>query len=619
MGGWTPEKAAKWDNYNPNATATVSVWSPEKAAKWDAYDPYTSSVSKGDSWGALGLKSMLKAAISPLDIPKAIGAGIDYLSTNPAGIIENPLEPSTSAPTNISKYIPGTADIRGAVNKHTGVDLEPHPSTPAQEIFANTVEGAAALAPWGFAGKANLAQKGLNALNLGKTGAKIGALSGVLQQGGVNPLVADIGASIAEPTLAPKNLLSAFAKPKEALAKIPLGIMGLGKKGLNIEAAQAAKDLGIELPAAALTNSTLTGLADQMLGKTFFYGNKLKQKYAQAENQTVKALEDIYDRTGPRRTEEVEKQIGDLFNKSEITLPKTATTKPSNLKQALDDIKINTAILSPDQKSLLSALETLKNEIEPLSKIQTQYGSIKLPLQEMSVDKLIGTKRSLNQIIKWDMDEGVKNQLRKVQKAILRDIEEYGKTNPEWYKTFKEADNLFGKVAKREKLEGLLGDKSVNADTGNLSFNKLAKSISTPGKLDLLKKQVDPETLEQIQKLGKVAQAMAIKSKSVPNPSGTAVTAATLGLVGAIYANPMLAFTGSGIAAVVGAATASKLLTDKKLIDLALKLAKNPDKPNLLAAANLNKRVKELTGYSAVALNKEIQRAESEKTEERDQ
>lgn len=434
------------------------------------------------------------------------------------------------------------------------------------------------------------------------TGSSIGGGSGVLQEAGVDPLYADLISSVATPTaiVKGKSLLNNFTKPRETLAKIPMKLMGLTPKGMNIEAAKAARDLGIDLPAAAVTDSKLTALADQYVGKAPIFGNKLKNKYLLAEEQTQKVLSDIFDEIGPSRTPELEGHIAGLYNKVATSLPADAKVLPTNLKRAIDDIKINTAILSPDEKSLLQSLETIKNEIEPASKIVSQYGPIKLPLQEYDVNKLVGTKKSLNSIIKWDMDEGVKNQLRKIQKAISQDIEEYGKTNPEWYDAFKEADKLYGDVARREKLENILGHKATNYATDSLSYNALAKAINNPKNTKSIRKQLTPETFDKIQKLGTVAKAMAIKSKNIPNPSGTATTGGISAAIFGLFYDPIT--TAKLLGAGYGA---TKLLTDKKFLDLALKLAENPN--NLATTTALNHRIKEITGYSAVALNKNLQ------------
>lgn len=434
------------------------------------------------------------------------------------------------------------------------------------------------------------------------TASSIGAGSGVMQEAGVDPLYADLISSVATPTaiVKSKSLLNNFTKPRETLAKIPMKLMGLTPKSMNIEAARAARDLGIDLPAAAVTDSKLTALADQYVGKAPIFGNKLKNKYTLAEEQTQKVLSDIFDEIGPARTPEIEGNIAGLYNKVATSLPAEAKVLPANLKKAIDDIKINTAILSPDEKSLLQSLETIKNEIEPASKIISQYGPIKLPLQEYDVNKLVGTKKSLNSIIKWDTDAGVKNQLKKIQKAISRDIEQYGKSNPEWYDAFKEADKLYGDVAKRERLENILRHKATSDATESLSYNTLAKAINNHKNTASIRKQLTPETFEKIQKLGTVAKAMAIKSKNIPNPSGTATTGGISAAIFGLFYDPITT------AKLLGAGYGTtKLLTDKKFLDLALKLAENPN--NLATTTALNHRLKEITGYSAIALNKNLE------------
>jgi len=434
------------------------------------------------------------------------------------------------------------------------------------------------------------------------TGSSIGAGSGLMQEAGVSPLYADLISSVATPTaiVKSKSLLNNFTKPRQTLAKIPMKLMGLTPKSMNIEAARAARDLGIDLPAAAVTDSKLTALADQYMGKAPIFGNKLKNKYTLAEEQTQKALSDIFDEIGPSRTPEIEGQIAGLYNKVATSLPEEAKVLPINLKKAIDDIKINTAILSPDEKSLLQSLETIKNEIEPASKIVSQYGPIKLPLQEYDVNKLVGTKKSLNSIIKWDTDAGVKNQLKKIQKAISQDIEQYGKTNPEWYDAFKEADKLYGDVAKREKLENILGHKATNYATDSLSYNALAKAIYNPKNSESIRKQLTPETFKKIQKLGTVAKAMAVKSKNIPNPSGTATTGGISAAIFGLFYDPITTAKLLG-----GGYGASRLLTDKKFLDLALKLAENHN--NLATTTALNHRIKEITGYPVIALSKNLQ------------
>ena len=323
---------SKWDKYKVDNVSTDNN-------KWQKYlvqKPATKP--EGDSWPALIGKSALKGVSSITDLPKLAASGLESMAVskarrNPGGLYapdftNDEIEiPDTDI---ISSRIPSSENIRIGIKNKTGFDLEPYPTNSSQRIASKGAEFAGSLLGFGGTGAAT---KGIGALaKLGGTGAVIGTGSGVLQEAGINPLAADLAASVAAPfaIAGSKNLLNNFMKPKETLAKIPMKIMGLTPKRMNIEAAEAAKALGIELPAAALTDSTLTGLTDQWVGKTPFFGNRLKKKYASTQDQTLKALNDIYDKTGPLKAPEVEAQIANLYNEAASNLPKDARVLPTN-------------------------------------------------------------------------------------------------------------------------------------------------------------------------------------------------------------------------------------------------------------------------------------------------
>lgn len=240
---------------------------------------------QGDSWPALIGKSTLKGAASipdlPLNVADLAETGLKTYLSDTGNLIRRAAgkEPITYDKPNIfsSENITRPSELINDTAKNIGIDLEPHPTTGGQRIASKGAEFAGSLLGFGGVGAA---AKGAGALaKLGGTGAAIGTGSGILQEAGVNPLVADVASSIVAPSAiaGSKNILNAFRHPVETVAKVPLKIMGLTPKRMNIEAAEAAKDLGIELPAAALTDSTLTGLADQWVGKTPFFGNRLKR------------------------------------------------------------------------------------------------------------------------------------------------------------------------------------------------------------------------------------------------------------------------------------------------------------------------------------------------------
>lgn len=451
-------------------------------------------------------------------------------------------------------------------------------------------------------------------------GSTIGGASGVLQETtGIDPLYADLISSLAVPGAVSNSqgMFGRFANPKEKIAKGTMRIMGLNKRktgGFDVPAAQAARDLEIDLPAAALTDSAVTGFADQWISKSPFFGNKLRNKYLTAEQQTRKALDDIYAQSGPKRTPELDAQIREAYTASRKQLPEELSKRriiPKNTaittNELYDEIA-NSDIFAADTKQLLTILKSLKKKLGSTSSKQVdRYGSSFPSNDTYDVKKLINAKMNLNAMIKWDTDEGIKNLARKLQKAVSDDIAEYGKLNPEWHKNYRAADKLYGDMAKRERLEEMLGQKATNYATDSLSYNTLAKAIRNPETAEILQKQVTPEVFAKIQKLGEVSRAMASKTARLPNPSGTAATLGVSGLITGLYqiaTHPTL-LTGliTGTATAGSLATVTQLLTNKKFLDLALDYA---EKPTLSKEVSLNKFIMDKTGYSAVALRNKL-------------
>lgn len=593
----------KWDKYRVSEEVKPSN-------RWDKYKINTAAPiveKQGDSWPALLGKSAFKGISSVADLPsvvaKTVEGGVNYTRGNPAEVYwaaQNPynknipkIEINENVPkTNYSQYVPSSEHLKSAVKNYTGYDLEPNPDSPAQNIVSKGVEFGTSMTPWSLGGKGlSLANKFKNAAKATKQATAVGLGSGALQESGVNPLAADLVSSFVTPNIKAPSFRDTLKIPKKTAMKL----MGLGPKRLNIEAAQAARDLGVELPAAVLTDSTLTGLADQAISKTPFFGNTLKNKYDKTHSQIHGKLGEVYNEIGPQRTPEIERKIFDLYEKRKAELPKDAVIKPVNAAAALDKIKINSALLSPEEKQLSKELEALRAELAP--SLNSQFGNVKIPPQDFSVDRLIGTKQSLNSIIKWDIPEGVRNQLRNVQHAISEDIAEYGKTNPQWYKNYKEADDLFSKVARREKVEGLLRNEGLN-DPEDLSYAMLGRSIKDKKKNKIIRKNVPEDTYQKIEKLGILSNAMVRKNRRIPNPSGTAPTIAALSFLSGVFFDPTSILTTGTALGTAGAAGATKLLTDKKFLDLALHYAETQSKDKISTAVKLNKRAKEITGYT---------------------
>lgn len=564
-------------------------------------------------------KSALKGLMSTADLPNLAAKGIEALATSKAnrdlgGLYGGNLDniPGMEEGSNIqvpeinalSSRIPTTDDFRKYVQDNTGVDLNPRPKDGLGRVLANTFEFPGNVMPFtGLPKAAGLANKAAGLLKPATAAAAVGGVSGLAQEEGVNPLVADLGSSFFTPfAISKAKRAGEFLKnPRQNLSEAAVKLSGLGPKNFKLEAAKAAKDLGIDLPAAALTDSNLTGLADYWVRKIPIFGDRVNRKYIDADNQTIQALDRIYNKIGPEDSPEVQKRISDAYEKHRKLLPADAKVLPSNLNNSINSVGINSPIPSPDEKSVLQTLSTLKHDLYPGLK---EWGDI-LPLEPYDVDRLIGVKKSLNSTIKWDTEKDAKHLLKKLGRGASQDIGVYGETkNPEWYKKFKEADKLFGDVERRKTVEELLG-KSIDKD--KVFYNALSKSINNSKSKRILKSQrLDPKTSEDIEKLGLVAQAMKERSRNIPNPSGTAATTAAIALVTGLLTNPIATISGSGAGAALGAYLGSKLLSDKKFVDLAIKLAESKNQSNLAHSLALNKRVKDLTGYSAASLNKAL-------------
>jgi hypothetical protein len=619
---------SEWDQYK------VSGIKPS-VNEWDQYKVSASKpqkTEKGDAWLPLIGKSALKGATAIADLPKLIGKGVEAFTNAgnkmygaPVGMYGMGLKPTAVKPnieinqnapqTNYSDYIPSTEDARKSFKKYAGIDLEPKPDSPAKNIVSRGIDFGTSMLPWAAPAKgANLLQQfGNRATTVGK-GAAVGLGSGVLQETGVNPLASDLIASAASPVRAP-NPINVAKGVLNAPRKITQKFMGLGPKSLNIKTAQAGRDLGIELPAAVLTDNVLTGLGDQFISKTPILGNVLKNKYDKIHSKTHKHLEDVYQEIGPLDTPEIDKKINDLYNASRTARPEDAVIKPFTSIKALNDLDktLVADISSPDRVKLKGYVTGLKKAMDP--SINTKYGDINLPIQDYPINKLVDAKVMLNDIVKHDIKGDSLNRIMEVKHGVDADLAKYGETHPEWYKKLKEADLLYGNVAKRKNTEKRLRNQATLEDEGDISFSALNNTINNRENRRLLKRDLPPDTYEKLLKIGRISRAMVQKNKRVPNPSGTATTALSLAYIGGLWFDPVGTLSRTGIGAIAGAVGTTRLLTNKKFLDSALKFAEADGKHKIKAAMDLNKTTKDITGYTLNSIYRAAQRDNKEETD----
>lgn len=368
-----------------------------------------------------------------------------------------------------------------------------------------------------------------------RAGVSIGGGSGVLQETtGIDPLYADLASVVLTPSAS--NVLSKTLSPKTNVI-YPLGrnFLGINKNTFNAEAAEAAERLGVELPMSVYSPTSKLSLIDQNINKSPFYGDSLRAVYKKAEDNIKSNLEKSYDKIGPQKTDEVKAKINSLYRKAENKLPEGVTVLPVNSVERLKSIKNSSLRPSVDEAAVLKYKDDILNYLNPTPSLGGKViGNYEVPLQPVSVKTLIDTKRSLNspnrnEIIRWDNpDSNVRNNLKKVGRGYTKDIAQYGKENPKWHKLYKEADKLYGSVAKRDKLEDLITQKAYNYANDDISYNALAKLINNPKKFKkiehTLKSDKYKDILADLKDIGKVSSAISVKNKNIPNPSGTAFT-----------------------------------------------------------------------------------------------
>ncbi len=370
-------------------------------------------------------------------------------------------------------------------------------------------------------------------------------------------------------------------------AKAAMKTLGLNPKNLKMDAIDAAERLGIDLPAAAATDAKLMGLANQTVAAAPVFGDSIRDKLKTASNQFQTGFKDMLEKVGPLKTDLVEAEIRNNYKNAKNLLPSVAAIKPTKTLEAIKDIKANLKTFSPaeSEKSLLVTLNDLEKGLAPLG-----LSNIPAP-----VEMLVGTKKSLNETIKWDKSEGTKNLLRGVQKSLLDDIQDYKKVNPAWGKAFDKAERSFEATAKREKLDKLLAGKIEDPTTKEVAYLPLAKLLNDKKYAKQLENTLGGQQFKKLKDFTKVAEAMATAEKNTPNKSGTGPFMTALAFIGSIAKGDFI----TPFKVIGGGAVLTELLTNKRFLNLATKFAKEPTEP---LAQKLNTLVKESTGMTSQAL-----------------
>lgn len=628
---------AEFDNSSKNQQVTNNFW--------EEFDNPQEQVGSEPSIGqriASGAKAVAAGVAGAIPDTLSLAYNLPAMAQNAqvaAGNYQaNPYAFDFAPAEEMTSPVPLIPSATEAIDQGIDTATGGYTTTPEDQKYINEglKTGASFLTGGGLA---KTAQGGV-----AKLGSMIGNTSplqaaGAAAMGGTTSYLADQGASTSEALgggLAANlavNAAPSLAKGAGGLAgRAAIAASGLGKNKLNLEAAKAAQELDIALPKAAASEGKAIALADQFLSKTPIAGGIMSKRYSDVADKVMKELEKAYDSILPKgQLEGVKDKIKQLYDKSKTYLPQDAEVLPKNLSSVTASIKAelnNIGSLTPGLKkveSIISDFEKfLPQKIKPSTTENIVTGEIVSTYPNRwydvnandyrKVKDLVSTQDALGPQINWkDTNIDWANEkkatamLKRLYNAIGNDLEQYGKTNPGWYKFHKEADKLNTKVKTREELEALLTGQVVNKATGEMSYNSLSKVLHDPEDRIRLKTITSPETFERLDKLSKVARAMAVKNKNIPNPSGTAVTQKTFDLIPILTGASVAVAPEKTILAVIGGSGLAHLLTDKKTLDLAIKFAETPTNIN---AVNFSKSMKQITGYTPVTALREAQKLE---------
>jgi uncharacterized protein YjgD (DUF1641 family) len=285
--------------------------------------------------------------------------------------------------------IPGQADLPlipsavEAIDKGVDQATDDYTRTPNNEKwFQEGLKLGASIAAGGaagaMAGKARL--KGTEAVlkTAGSTkpsSIAAAAMEKAHESGMSQPASIGTGIGAAVATEAAASLLN----PKN-IAKGVMKSVGLGKGQLKRDALESAERLGVDLPAAAATDSKLMAFLNQHASKIPFVGDILREKFQTASTQYQSAFKSLLEDVGAVRDEGLNQKINALYAKSHALIPERDILVPKHSLKALQDVrkKIKSTVYSEPTQKLVSKLDEMEKSL-----LLDGSFAIPMPVQEI--------------------------------------------------------------------------------------------------------------------------------------------------------------------------------------------------------------------------------------------
>ena len=423
--------------------------------------------------------------------------------------------------------------------------------------------------------------------------AVTGATMKGLEEAGVDPLTSTgggIGAGIATQAVG------------TALSKKPLlRAAGLGPNDLKRASMKAAERQGLALPNWASSEAKSMKLASQLASHTPFVGDKMQKQAQHFGEAFLQKIKETAEKIGPERDNKI---IDALYDRSRKFLPENAVIQPNHVLDILTDIEQQIrkkGIKSPKTKEVLRDIGDYKKILNI-----GEFEELKF-IPPTPVENLVETKQELNRIIDWDKKTDLPTKYYKdIREALVKDIEQYGKDNPQFLKAFNKANQHRQKVGRREsfdsKFEGKLGDAKEG-----VKYTSFINIATDPKRRRSLQKIIGNNNLKDFTDLVTTAKAMKA-AFNVPNPSATGPVK-TLYEAGKKVVSLLTTGAIFNVEPIAGAATVGiplyvkRILTNPKILKQARAFAQKPTDTYL---KRLNKLVQADVGISLDQLAKEL-------------
>lgn len=375
---------------------------------------------------------------------------------------------------NVNQKAPGVGEVVQEGLNQAGINIAPaQDQTLPERIMSKVLEtGSSMAAVPGGGGAAQAA----------KLGAKIGAASQGAQELGADPLVADIGASVAVPIAGalkkPLRNLAKEAENKEALKKdlsdigadperkkslgekVAGKLLSLGSKP-DVEALKIAKEMGLELPYNVKLDSRIGNFLANNLLKTVFTSKSYRDQLEKFPQAVIEKFKNGVNKIHPEEIDPVEASrryletlspeqvrvkegVQKLYSESNAAFKATDKILPTNTMKWVEelerDIKLSPYKATPN-KQILSIIDDVKKqwltEIPKTTKKQLEHWEKILPpekyaqieaqmlkkVKEVPVQSVIALRKNLLREIDYGANiKGGKGSVKKLIEGSDSDV-----------------------------------------------------------------------------------------------------------------------------------------------------------------------------------------------------